>query len=108
MKLALLLLYSMVIPCFTACAKIKEKPINKETVKNLDLQRYMGKWYEIARFDHRFERDMVGVTAEYSFLPDGKIQVLNSGYKNSFSGTPHRSAGRSRRANARNPDCRRC
>ncbi len=103
MKLALLLLYSMVIPCFTACAKIKEKPINKETVKNLDLQRYMGKWYEIARFDHRFERDMVGVTAEYSFLPDGKIQVLNSGYKNSFSGKYKTAEGKAKQLNPADP-----
>ncbi|MDD4257928.1 MAG: lipocalin family protein, partial [Bacteroidales bacterium] len=37
-----------------------------ETVKELDLNRYLGKWYEIARFDHSFERGLVGATANYS------------------------------------------
>ena len=46
------------------------------TVGRLDLNRYMGKWYEIARFDHSFERGLVGVSAEYSFRKDGKIRVI--------------------------------
>ncbi len=47
----------------------------------IDLGKYLGKWYEIARFDHVFERDMQMVTAEYKLLPNGQIQVINSGYK---------------------------
>jgi len=46
----------------------------------------LGTWYEIARFDHRFERGLVGVTANYSMRTDGKIKVLNSGYKGSLEG----------------------
>lgn len=46
--------------------------IDNRTVARLDLKRYMGKWYEIARFNHRFERGMDGVTAEYSLREDGK------------------------------------
>ena len=57
-----------------------------ETVKELNLERYMGTWYEIARFDHSFERGLVGVTATYSIRPDGKIKVLNKGYKNTLNG----------------------
>ena len=53
--------------------------IDKSTVRHLDLNRYMGKWYEIARFDHRFERNMEWVTADYTLLPDGKIAVENRG-----------------------------
>ncbi|HSM49423.1 MAG TPA: lipocalin family protein [Draconibacterium sp.] len=56
------------------------------TVKELDLQRYLGTWYEIARFDHRFERGLVGVTATYSMREDGKIRVLNQGFKNTLDG----------------------
>lgn len=48
----------------------------------INLNKYLGKWYEIARFDHSFERDMQKVTAEYKLLPDGMIQVINSGYRN--------------------------
>lgn len=47
----------------------------------IELNKFLGKWYEIARFDHSFERDMQKVTAEYSLQPDGKIKVVNSGYR---------------------------
>lgn len=55
--------------------------IDTATVKHLDVARFMGKWYEIARYEHRFERGMTHVTAEYTLLPDGKIRVLNRGLK---------------------------
>lgn len=51
------------------------------TVDELDLHRYMGTWYEIARFDHRFERGLSEVTATYTLLPDGTVRVDNRGYK---------------------------
>jgi lipocalin len=60
--------------------------IDKTTVKELDLNRYLGTWYEIARFPHSFEKNLVGVTATYSLREDGKIKVLNQGYKNSLDG----------------------
>jgi apolipoprotein D and lipocalin family protein len=47
-----------------------------------ELDEYLGTWYEIARFDHTFERGLEQVTATYSIRPDGKIKVLNQGYKN--------------------------
>jgi len=50
------------------------------TVGSLDLQRYLGKWYEIARFDHSFERGLTGVSAEYSLKENGMIEVRNSGF----------------------------
>jgi len=55
-------------------------------VDRLDLQRYLGRWYEIARFTKGFERDIVGATAEYTLRPDGKVQVLNSGFRGSVDG----------------------
>jgi apolipoprotein D and lipocalin family protein len=57
-----------------------------ETVAELDPQRYMGRWYEIARFQQSFERDLVGVTAEYALKKDGTVSVLNSGFKGSLEG----------------------
>jgi lipocalin len=60
--------------------------MNTTTVKELDLPRYLGTWYEIARFDHRFERGLQGVTATYSMRDDGKIKVLNQGYENTLDG----------------------
>jgi len=50
-------------------------------VPEFDLSRYLGTWYEIVRMPHRFEKDLIKVTADYSLRPDGKIQVLNRGYK---------------------------
>ncbi len=54
--------------------------INRTTVSNFDLRRYLGTWHEIARFDNRFERNLTNVTARYSTLPDGHIEVQNRGY----------------------------
>ena len=57
------------------------KDFDNSTVDEFDLSRYLGQWYEIARFDHTFERGMENVTAEYLLRDDGKVDVLNSGWK---------------------------
>lgn len=62
--------------------KTNNQNIDNHTVTQVDLARYMGTWYEIARYDHYFEREMTLVTATYAFKPNGKIMVLNEGYKN--------------------------
>lgn len=49
------------------------------TVNDLDVDRYMGIWHEIARYDHRFERGMIDVTVIYTLRPDGTIRVENRG-----------------------------
>ena len=54
---------------------------DRHTVEHLDLERYMGLWYEIARYDHRFERGLTEVTATYILRPDGTIRVENRGCK---------------------------
>lgn len=56
--------------------------VDNSTVKTLDLNRYMGRWYEIARFDHRFERDMQQVTTIYAIQKNGRVKVINQGIKN--------------------------
>ena len=70
--------------------------MNISTVKELDLNRYLGTWYEIARFDHRFERGLVGVTATYSMREDGKIKVLNQGYENTLDGKLNTAEGKAK------------
>ena len=60
------------------------------------MQRYLGKWYEIARFDHSFERGLVGATATYSMRDDGKIKVLNQGYKNTLDGELSKAEGKAK------------
>jgi apolipoprotein D and lipocalin family protein len=57
-----------------------------KTVDHVDVKRYMGTWFEIAKFPQRFQKGLVGVTANYTLLPNGKVRVVNSGYKEDFNG----------------------
>ena len=59
----------------------QSKRIDSSVVPDFNLSKYLGTWYEIARFDHSFERGLSNVTAEYSLRPDGKVKVLNTGWK---------------------------
>jgi apolipoprotein D and lipocalin family protein len=52
-------------------------------VKDFEIEKYLGKWYEIARLDHSFERGLEQVTAEYSLLEDGGVKVINRGFSRS-------------------------
>lgn len=61
----------------TGCVGIPE---NVKPVDNFNAERYLGKWYEIARLDHSFERGLTSVSAEYAPRPDGGIRVVNRGY----------------------------
>lgn len=56
--------------------------VDNSVVSNFDLNSFLGRWYEIARFDHRFERGMEQTKANYVLRKDGKVDVLNSGMKN--------------------------
>lgn len=64
------------LPSCICAARVDNAP-----VKSLDLTRYLGTWYEIARFNHSFERGMENVVAEYLMRDDGKIDVINSDYR---------------------------
>ena len=55
-------------------------PDNVEPVEGFELPRYLGEWYEIARFDHSFEEGLTEVTATYSMRDDGGVKVINRGY----------------------------
>lgn len=65
------------VAILNSCASI---PRNAMAVKNFDIDRYLGTWHEIARFDFRFERDLDNVSAQYSLNENGNVIVLNSGY----------------------------
>jgi apolipoprotein D and lipocalin family protein len=73
--------------------------LKNATIDSLDVERYMGKWYEIARFPHSFEEGLVGVTATYTLQENGSIKVVNQGYKETLDGKKV-----SRTARARLPD----
>lgn len=71
-------------------------------VDSVDLERYAGKWYEIARYPNAFELDCVGVTAEYSIRDDGRVDVLNTCYEGSLDGRARTIAGTARSTDASN------
>lgn len=55
-------------------------PKSVTPVSGFDINRYLGKWYEIARLDHSFERGLERVTAEYALREGGGITVTNRGF----------------------------
>ena len=59
---------------FTACSS-KNPPL--QTVQKVDINRYLGTWYEIARYEHFFEKDCKNVSANYSMLDEQTIKVVN-------------------------------
>ena len=72
----------LLITCVETLALLSScvtKPADINPVTNFQADKYLGKWYEIARLDNRFEKGMTHVNAEYSLNSDGSIKVLNSG-----------------------------
>lgn len=67
----------LVVFILIGCAGI---PKGVEPVDKFEVEKYLGKWYEIARLDHSFERGLTKVSAEYSERDDGGLDVLNRGY----------------------------
>ena len=76
---------------FTGC-KAQTK-VDNSVSGDLNLDKYLGTWYEIARFDHRFERGIQYCKANYSLREDGKVAVLNTGIKN---GEPSEARGKAK------------
>jgi apolipoprotein D and lipocalin family protein len=69
-----------------------EKPL--QTVASVDLQRYLGTWYEIATIPSRFQKGCVGVTATYTVRPDGRIGVVNRCRKHTLDGEEKSISGK--------------
>jgi apolipoprotein D and lipocalin family protein len=70
-------LFLVTLAALAGCVGI---PKGITPVANFDAQRYMGKWYEIARLEHSSEKGLSGITAHYSLRNDGGIDVVNRGY----------------------------
>ncbi len=87
-----------------ACAsgEYRDTSVPMETVARVDLERYAGKWYEIARFPNWFEQDCAGVTAEYAPRSDGRIDVLNTCREGGLDGPVETARGVARATDATN------
>jgi apolipoprotein D and lipocalin family protein len=84
-RILCILILSVVL--LTACdVGIKQVGPPLDVVSFVDLERYMGTWYEIARYPHRFQEGCVDTTATYSLRDDGKVDVLNQCYKGKVDG----------------------
>jgi len=66
-----------ILSILAGCTSI---PGGLQSVGGFEVNRYLGKWYEIARLDHSFERNLSNVTADYSLRDGGGIDVLNKGF----------------------------
>lgn len=69
---------SMALLVLTACST--SAPDGIAAVTPFEINRYVGKWYEIARLDHSFERGMTDVSANYRQQDDGSVEVINRGF----------------------------
>lgn len=65
---------------FLICACAKNEIPQNLIVQNFDANKFLGTWYEIARIDNKFEKNLINVKADYSIKDNGKIKVVNSGY----------------------------
>ena len=73
----ILLIVLMITSLWSCSNSIPEKAV---AVKPFFKEKYLGKWFEIARLDFKYERDLDNTTAEYSLNDDGTIKVVNRGY----------------------------
>ena len=71
-------------------------PNPPQPAKAVELDRYLGKWYEVARYDMRFQKGCEAVTAEYSKRPDGLIRVLNTCRQDAVDGQVRTAEGKAR------------
>ena len=83
-------------------AACSQPPVNRDadgpppTAESVELQSYLGLWYEIARFPNSFEEDCHAVTAEYGLRPDGMIAVTNTCREDSIDGEVEVANGRAK------------
>ena len=80
-----------------ACMSMpRGNPQVPEPQKPVETSRYLGRWYELARYENSFEKGCEGVTADYSLRPDGNIRVLNTCRKGSPAGPQKSSEGKAK------------
>jgi len=93
LKLTPILFLALVV--FSGCASgMKQNIPPLQVVPRVDLNRYLGTWYEIARFPHHFQEGCVATQATYTLLEDGSIGVLNQCRKGGFEGNLSTAKGR--------------
>lgn len=93
----------MLIAVSLALAACNTQQDEIKAVNNMDINQYVGTWYEVARLDHSFERGLQNVTANYIKNLDGTIKVINRGY-NAEKNVWREAEGKARFVDAANED----
>jgi apolipoprotein D and lipocalin family protein len=94
MRTLLLLVGVLVAGCASTTERLKLPPLT--SVAQVDVNRYLGTWYEIASFPQSFQKDCTGTTANYTALDDGDLRVENRCRKKSLDGPEDVAVGRAR------------
>lgn len=96
----ILLIAAASVAALSACATLQRGPVGNpavpQPVKAVDLNRYVGLWYEIGRYENGFERGCEAVTAEYAVRDDGLVSVLNTCRQGGVDGPVKTAEGRAR------------
>jgi len=83
-----------------ACATLQRGPVGNAAVpqpaKPVELNRYLGRWYELARYEAGFQKDCEAVTADYSLLENGQVRVLNRCRQGAVDGPVKQSEGKAK------------
>ncbi len=88
------------VPALGACASLSSMPVGNHSVpqpaKAVDIDRYLGRWYEIYRYDASFQKNCEAVSADYSRNADGSIRVVNTCRKGATDGPVKTAIGRAK------------
>ena len=99
MKKSALFLFGLV-SLLPACATLQKGPVGNAAVpqpaKAVDVDRYLGRWFELARYEAGFQKDCEAVTAEYSLSAPGQIKVVNSCRKGGLDGKADVAIGKAK------------
>jgi apolipoprotein D and lipocalin family protein len=92
MKIGIILIILLLGSGAAVSARAEDKPL--EAVTFVDIQKYLGTWYEIATIPQRFQKGCVGVTAEYKLRKDGDIEVINTCRQGTLDGKVRKVRGK--------------
>jgi apolipoprotein D and lipocalin family protein len=99
-KFAQIVLAGLFATALSACSTLEKGPVGNAAVpqpaKSVELDRYLGRWYELARYEAGFQKGCEGVTADYSFDGPSKIKVVNSCRKRSLDGKADQAIGKAK------------
>ncbi len=96
MRLVVLALFAALLAACSSPPVNRKPDVALSTAPSVEIERYLGLWYEIARLPNGFEKNCEGVTAEYSKRPDGLIRVVNTCREGAPDGRKRVAAGRAR------------